>query len=569
MDRRRFLGTSFGTLALAAALPRHLVASEDPAPMPRASGTPLRIPAVWDGKSMIMPYEANVEIWPGTRSKVIAMGAYPAWTVVLDKGKKLNATFHNMLQEEFPIHWHGLMVPEKMDGHPVDALQPNAMYNYYFPIKNRAGTYFYHSHAYLKTGKHVFNGMYGAFIIHDDEERALGLPSGEFDVPVIIQDVRIDSNKQLDYAPDHMDGMEGYMGNVMLTNGTPDATLAVKRGSYRFRLLNASNARLYKLHLGNDLPFTIISSDGGLLETASTVTELWLGPAERYDIIVDFSSHAPGTTIALRSAEYPAPPGHMGGAQPLYPQGRPFDILTFTVSEASAPVYTVPSKLSTIERYNEADAKRVRTFELAMQMSLGMKHTINGKLFDMMRIDEEVPFDELEIWEIWNNDDSMTHPIHIHGTQVQILSRNGKTDLPLHERGWKDTMLVHPDERLRFLVKFADYDGMYMMHCHNLEHEDDGMMINIMVTKPTSVQEERNAGVVTASYLASQDVIVATVPPSMNATSADVHAIDGRILLSVPLNDGMVDVRIPASALASGTYWVRAGRQSVPVAIMR
>lgn len=569
MDRRRFLGTSLGSLTLAGMLPRHLSALDNTTPLPQTVGNALKVPALWDGKSLIMPYEANVEIWPGTRTKVIAMGAYPAWTVVLDKGKNLNATFHNMLQEEFPIHWHGLLVPEKMDGHPSDAIQPNAMYNYFFPLKNRAGTYFYHSHAHLKTGKHVFNGMYGAFIIHDDEEKALNLPSGEFDVPVIIQDVRIDSNKQLDFAPDHMDSMEGYMGNVMLTNGTPDATLSVKRGTYRFRLLNASNARLYKIRLGANLPFTIISSDGGLLESAVTVNELWLGSAERYDILVDFSAHPAGTSFALRSEEYPAPPGHMGGAQPLYPQGRPFDILTFTVADAPAPVYTVPAKLSTIVRYNEADAKRVRTFELAMQMSLGMKHTINGKLFDMMRIDEEVPFNELEIWEVWNNDDSMTHPIHIHGTQVQILSRNGKTDIPPHERGWKDTMLVHPDERLRFMVKFEDYDGMYMFHCHNLEHEDDGMMINIMVNKPTDVHDETASKNLSASYMSSQDVIVATFPPSANNTTVFVHTIDGNIVLSMPLNETMGDVRLPASALASGMYWVRVGRQSVQVAITR
>jgi FtsP/CotA-like multicopper oxidase with cupredoxin domain len=132
--------------------------------------------------------------------------------------------------------------------------------------------------------------MYGAFIIHDEEERALGLPSGEFDIPVVMQDVRRDEAGQLIYSPEHMDHMEGYMGNVMLTNGTPDAMLNVKRGTYRFRLLNASNARLYHLVIDVDHPFTIIASDGGLLEKPVTVTDLWMGPAERYDILVDFSS---------------------------------------------------------------------------------------------------------------------------------------------------------------------------------------------------------------------------------------------------------------------------------------
>lgn len=569
MNRRRFLGTSIGSLTLAGFLPGVLGARDNDNPRPLATGTPLRIPAIWDGKSLFMPAESNVEIWPGIRSKVITMGAYPGWTVVLEKGKKLNATFHNMLQEEFPIHWHGLSVPEKMDGHPADALKPNQMFNYYFPVLNRAGTYFYHSHAYLKTGEHVFRGMYAAFIVHDDEERALGLPSGEFDVPVIIQDIRVDVNKQLDFAPDHMDGMEGYMGNIMLTNGTPDATLNVKRGSYRFRLLNASNARLYKIHLGADLPFTIISSDGGLLEHATTVTELWLGPAERYDILVDFSSFAPGTSFALRSAEYPAPPGHMGGAQPLYPQGRPFDILTFTVTEASAPVYTVPATLSTIERYKEADAVRIRTFELAMQMSLGMKHTINGKLFDMQRIDEEIPFNELEIWEFWNNDESMTHPIHIHGTQVQLLSRNGNKDLPAHETGWKDTFLVKPNERLRILIKFSDYEGMYMLHCHNLEHEDDGMMLNLMVTKTMGVHEEQATRNLAASYLASQDVILATFPTISSATTATIYSIDGSVVMTMPVPVSSTETRLPVSGIASGTYWVNIGSQSVPVSVGR
>ncbi|KAA0236877.1 MAG: hypothetical protein EDM72_15880, partial [Chlorobiota bacterium] len=448
-------------------------------------GNQLRFPPVLQPGENLVLQTSNVEVWPGTTTEVIALNSsYPSPSIIVNKGDNFSVLFENQLSEEATIHWHGLLVPELMDGHPKDAVMPGNSYTYTFPVFQRAGTYFYHSHAHHLTAKHVYKGFAGFFIVDDEDEITLGLPRGEFDVPLVIQDRRSVNQPQFIYQPNMMDEMLGYLGDLPLINGTPEAFFNVQKTLYRFRILNGSNARLYKLALSDNSNFWLISTDSGLKEQPAQMNNVYLAPGERVDILIDFSAYTIGDSLLLKTLPFQG----SGGA---YPQGMQMDLLTFNIVGNGNSNGIVPANLSSIEYYNINDIERTRNFTLTMDMMGGGMHKINGLTFDMNRIDETINMNELEEWRFVNNTDEF-HPMHIHGVLFQVYSRNGNTNLPPNDKGWKDTVLVNPSETVSVLVKFTDYSGNYLLHCHNLEHEDDGMMINIQISNPTNVETENH-----------------------------------------------------------------------------
>jgi len=390
--------------------------------------------------------------------------------VRVQRGSIFSATVVNQLAEEATIHWHSLIAPEAMDGHPKDPIPRGGSFTYTFPIVQRAGTYFYHAHAYMRTAKQVYQGFAGLFIVDDDNEIPLGLPRGSFDVPLVIQDRRSANQPQFTYSPTMMDVMNGYLGDLVLVNGTPDAYFEVSRTLYRFRLVNGSNARVYKIGFADNHAFHIIATDGGLNDQAVSATSFFLSPGERVDILMDFSSYSLGQSVVLKSLPFTG-----GGGT----QGLDLNIIRFDVTGSQSSGGSVPSTLPSITYYNPSEVVRTRTFLLSSTMGGGYR--INNRIYDLNRIDEEVPGNELEEWRIVNGTTEF-HPMHIHGLLYQVLSRSGSTTLPPSDRGWKDTVLVNPSETVRVLVKFTNYNGIYLLHCHNLEHEDDGMMLNFRVS---------------------------------------------------------------------------------------
>lgn len=446
-------------------------------------GNPLRFPPVLQPGDNLVLQTTNVEVWPGTTTEVIALNnSYPSPTIIVNKGDNFSVVFENQHSEEATIHWHGLLVPEMMDGHPKDAVMPGQSYTYSFPVFQRAGTYFYHSHAHHLTAKHVYKGFAGFFIVNDEDEISLGFPRGEFDVPLLIQDRRSVNQPQFTYQPNMMDVMLGYLGNLPLINGTPDAFFDVQKTLYRFRILNGSNARVYKLALSDNSNFWIISTDSGLKDQPVQMNNVFLAPGERIDILVDFSSYNIGDSIFLKTLPFPGTGG-------TYPQGTEMNLLTFNIVSSGNSNGVVPANLSTIEYYNINDIERIRNFTLTRIMAGSGMHKINGLTFDINRIDEIITKNELEEWKFINNTNEY-HPMHIHGVMFQVYSRNGITDIPPNDRGWKDTVLINPNETVSVLVKFTDYTGIYLLHCHNLEHEDDGMMINIRIDNSTDVDDK-------------------------------------------------------------------------------
>ncbi len=444
-------------------------------------GNSLRFPPELQAGESLIYKTVNMEVWPGTTTQVLALNnSYPGPTIRVKRGDNFSVLFENQHTIESTVHWHGLLVPELMDGQPKDAVLPGTSYTYSFPVTQRAGTYFYHSHAHHYTAEQVYKGHAGFFIIEDENESQLGLPSGEFDIPLLIQDRHSVYKPQFTYSPGNMDIMQGYLGDLPLINGTPEAYFEVQKTLYRFRIVNGSNARVYKLALSDNSSFWVIGTDGGLKDEAVEVNNLFLSPGERVEILYDFSPFNLGESINLVSQSFSGPGS----------QGDQMNLLRFDVVGSGVSGGNIPQSLPAINYYDINSSKRIRTFTLTHTMTSGDgMHRINGLTYDLGRIDETIPFNELEEWK-FVNDTSNLHPMHVHGVMFQVYARNGNTNLSPNDKGWKDTVLVNPNETVQVLVKFTDYSGIYLLHCHNLEHEDDGMMLNIKINQPTSVKED-------------------------------------------------------------------------------
>jgi len=337
-------------------------------------------------------------------------------------------------------------------------------------------------------------------IVTDDEEAELELPSGESDLPLIIQDRSFDRKNQLVYVADPMNG---FFGDQVLVNGQAWRTWNVQARPYRLRLLNGSNARIYKLAWDDDTPFTVIATDGGLLEKPVQRRYITLSPGERVELWADFSAYQPGQEILLKSLPFSVPTGMMGGmmGSSKLPNGAALDIFKIKVEAAATNTFpTLPDRLSAPGFYAEQDAVNrgnPRQIKLAMQM-VG---TLNGRTFAINEVarDEKVRLGDLEIWEFYNSEGGgmgmmggggQPHPMHIHNVQFQVLERQvdqqnrqeyEAISAGFVDEGWKDTVLVWPGERVRVLVRFENFAGLYLYHCHTLEHEDGGMMRNYRV----------------------------------------------------------------------------------------
>ncbi|KPM46581.1 multicopper oxidase family protein [Jiulongibacter sediminis] len=381
--------------------------------------------------------------------------------------------FRNGLSEKTNIHWHGLLTPDTMDGGPDLRINANAEFEYNFKINQGTGTNWYHPHIHQNTARQVVNGLAGLFIVESDLENQLNLPHGDFEIPIVIQDKLISSDGNIIYNPDMMQTMTGYLGDTLLVNGIKSPFIEVSQNLYRLRVLNGSNARIYNLTLSTESTFHIIGADSSLLEIPVEVKSVLLAPGERLDLLVNFNSASVGERIFLRSETFSG----MGDAQ----GSQAFNILQFKVTSGVKMEFSIPEKLLTLSNIGAETA--LRTFKFTMTMgSMNAMHRINGKSYNMNRIDETVKHLDTEIWEFDNSSGDEPHPMHIHGVQFKIVSRTGKQNtIQPHERGLKDTVLVGPGEKVQVKMKF-ELKGKFVFHCHNLEHEDDGMMLNFQVS---------------------------------------------------------------------------------------
>lgn len=409
------------------------------------------------------------ELLAGTRTETWgANGSHLAPTLRASRGDDVMPVVTNGLGEETTtIHWHGMHLPAAADGGPHQRIEPGETWSPEWTIDQPATTLWYHPHPHEETEDHVYRGLVGMFILDDPEADALALPDdyGTDDIPLIIQDKKLDDDGALDFSKGPV-SPTGLLGDEILVNGTHDPHLEVRGERVRLRLLNASGARVYNIGFADGREFELIATDGGLLEAPVVMDRIQLTPGERAEIVADFE---PGEEAVLRSFEPDLGmnffEGRFAGADDS------FDLLQIRAADELAPAPEVPRRLVDQERLAEDEAVGVRTFRLSGQSS------INGRSMDLNRIDQEVEVGTTEVWEV-ENASGTQHSFHPHDVRFRVLEYAGGPPPP-YLQGLKDTVFVPPGETVRLVTEFTDYtdpDLPYMFHCHILQHEDSGMM---------------------------------------------------------------------------------------------
>ncbi|TQS25088.1 multicopper oxidase family protein [Microbispora sp. KK1-11] len=433
------------------------------------------------GRAAILP-GYSTEVWGYD-------GRFPGPTIESRSGRQVVVRHRNELPVPTVTHLHGGVTPSRYDGYPTDVVLPvggtsagsagaiaHGSFDYVYPLGQPAATLWYHDHRMDFTGPQVYRGLAGFHLVHDAVEEALPLPRRERDVPLMICDRAFAADGSFHYPSIDSsltgkpgvtsDFMKGVLGDVILVNGAPWPVLEVAAVQYRFRLLNASNARRYQLALDPPPPsgaaFVQVGSDVGLLGRPIDHEAIDIAPAERFDVVVDFGSYPVGTQVTLVNRYGTGSTGH---------------VMRFHVVRKARDDSTVPPRLADLEQPSPPS-----TITRRMKFSRSGSHyetwTINGQAFDPNRIDAQVSLGATERWLITTNAD---HPVHIHLGHFQVLSRNGGKPGP-YDAGWKDTVDMRPEDEVEIVVRFNGYRGRYVFHCHNLEHEDMAMMANIEVT---------------------------------------------------------------------------------------
>jgi spore coat protein A, manganese oxidase len=455
-------------------------------------------------------------------------GLYPGPIIEAFRGSPIEIEWHNNLpsQHIFSVdpHIHGAMPPtpavrtvphlhgartrSESDGLPEKWFTPGSAAHYFYENDQQAATLWYHDHAVGITRLNVYAGLSGFYLLRDETERNMDFPTGDYEIPLLIQDRTLDDDGQLVYGPTFDDGKplapgvwgSEFFGQLPVVNGTIYPYLNVEPRPYRIRVLNSSNSRFFNLFFNlakspTDVPslvtFKQIGTDGGLLPRPAALNKLLLAPAERADLIVDFS-HLEGKTVTLANdAPAPFPGWEFSTAH----HAQLYELMQLRVvlpiAGKSTTLSRTPSVL--VSPLDTNKAVITRDFVLSEQMddqgrSIGM--LINGKRYDDP-VTESVKLGSTEKWRFINATDD-AHPMHLHLVQFQILSRHGfdivafrKGTLQLvgsprppaaNENGWKDTAVVNPRDVLTILVRFEGYSGRYVFHCHMLEHEDNDMM---------------------------------------------------------------------------------------------
>ncbi|PWC04006.1 multicopper oxidase family protein [Agromyces badenianii] len=402
-------------------------------------------------------------------------GSHLGPTLAAERGERVRVDITNSLDEPTTVHWHGLHLPAEMDGGPHQMVAPDASWSPEWDIDQQAATLWYHPHPHGETEQHVANGLAGIFILHDEHERSLGLPSeyGVDDVPVIVQDSGFSAAGERE---DPQRGYAGGLGDELIVNGTRAPYLEVSDELVRLRLLNASTARTFAFTWSDARPVELIASDGGLLEASVALDHVRLSPGERAEVLLRV---APGERVVLQSKTTPEVAGLVGPVADTNGGSDAFDVLEVRAAGTLDPAPAVPTRLNVIDDFDLEQVAMTRRFEL------GDSFEINGASMDLGRIDETVTVDTLERW-IVENSTSLPHSFHVHDVQFRIASIDGAAPPP-ELAGWKDTIFTEPETEYELLMRFEDYadaDTPYMYHCHLLWHEDQGMMGQFAVVEP-------------------------------------------------------------------------------------
>jgi FtsP/CotA-like multicopper oxidase with cupredoxin domain len=381
-------------------------------------------------------------------------------------GDQIIVHLHNDLPDETTIHWHGLRVPAEADGTPSSQtpVLPGNDYDYRFTARD-ASSFWYHPH--VRAYDQVERGLYAPMVVTGGVQ--LDVAADRY---LVLDDVKLDANGLLNEETTELDRMLGRQGNVLLINGQQaPVQLQVAAGSReRWRFVNAANGRYFNLRIPG-AKLLVIGSDGGILPAPFAADTLLITPGERYDVLVAFDGNA-GTHASLQTVFYDR--GHD------IPDPGPLDLLDVVLGPSLGAPASLPEKWRDLPRLTVTDETPVRPVVLEEHEQPGtpVKFTINGEQWPDNK-PVHVMQGDVEIWEVQNKA-PMDHPFHLHGMFFEVLPKDG---IPPLVDGWKDTVNVPQNSTLRFAVQY-DPPGMWMFHCHILEHAELGMMGDLMVMAP-------------------------------------------------------------------------------------
>jgi len=477
LSRRRFLGATLAAAGAAAVTSVAGCATGAPPPRTLPARRPLAIPPLAPstrdaaGRRVVELVAApgTSAFLPGLATTTWGYGGLPFGgpTLRARRGEDVVLRVTNRLPETTTTHWHGATLPARADGGPHQPIAPGATWEASWRVDQPAATLWYHPHPHGATERHVHRGLAGLFLIDDDVPAGLPDRYGVDDVPLVLTDRAFAPDGAFDER--HRNAV-GLLGDTVLVNGTVAPYLDITTSRVRLRVLNASPARSYRVALDDEAPLTLVGTDSGLLPAPRTVDGVVLTPGERAEILVDLR---PGARRVLRSVSHDL--GTVNGISQAAGANDSFGLLELRPADRLEPSPAVPARLSRETPLEATAAARTRRFVLS-------NNRINGRDMDTARVDEVVPVAATEIWEFTNRH-TQPHNIHVHDARMQVL----EPGVPAAERPWKDTVAVPPMTTVRALVRVgphADPEVPYMLHCHLLRHEDDGMMLQFLVVAP-------------------------------------------------------------------------------------
>jgi FtsP/CotA-like multicopper oxidase with cupredoxin domain len=488
MNRRtaiKLLGLGLGSTLVSSRL---LGLAQGAPALPEPKWLPVRRPEAGLVEADLAARVSNMTVG-GKPVTLLTYGGYPGGTLRVREGETVRLNFTNNLTQVTNLHLHGLHVPPSVDD-PLALVQPGESRLYEFTIpRGSAGTYWYHPHAHGKVAEQLYAGLLGLIVVEGPLDAMPELKEAEEHV-LVFKDWTFSGDRIPAWT--HMDWMNGREGSLLTVNAAVRPTLRAQKATLRLRLLNASNARYYRLALENH-PLYLIATDGGFLEKPVELTELLLAPGERAEVLVRLIR--PGG-YRLQALPYDrgamtmpsgmsgmmgdqgmgmmdhGSMGSMGQGMGMMGMGATrLETLLTIVAPANPKPLPLPSSLAPVERLDPSKAVATRRFELGERM-MQAEFFINNQSFDPNRVDVQARLGTLEVWELVNKTD-MDHPFHLHTYPFQVLSRGGK---PAPYRAWKDTVNLRKNEVMRIAVPLRDFSGVTVYHCHIVEHEDRGMM---------------------------------------------------------------------------------------------
>jgi FtsP/CotA-like multicopper oxidase with cupredoxin domain len=451
---------------------------------PRFEQPLVQPPRLRGGHLRIVMRKAPVRVLPhGPRTPMLTFdGTFPGPTIVRRAGQDTKVTFVNRLPRKdgaVTIHQHAGHQRSRFDGQPASHLiRHGKRRTYDYPLRDAgkplpAALRFYHDHRMDRTARNNWLGLQGMFLTTDPREARMGLPHGRYDIPLAVTERSFRRHNRLTNPFKDMAGMAGMgggpgsetLGDRVLVNGRFAPYHQVRPGRYRLQILNSSLFSSYDFALSNGRPLVQIGTGSGLLPHPVVRQDIVLGPAQRADVVVDFRRFKDRNVVL----------------QSVLPTGGSttgIGLMQFRVRGKPAPRSRVPNTLARIQHYSVP--KRIsKTWRFGLDAH---DHwTINGKRFNPERVDARVRLGSVQRWKLVNTS-GFTHYIHLHEELWRTLQRDGRKPPPW-ERGYEDTWRLDAGESVVVAARFTDFTGKFMIHCHMLDHEDDGMMATWRVVK--------------------------------------------------------------------------------------